>query len=162
MLGLLLFPITFAIFAMLLALVIITMGMGELFVMDIGNFNGLLDATNEVGTPLVIFSLLTILVPAIYIAYLVVVLLINKRPRWWVLLATILIWFALLLGTILSGINYAENAPYNEAVRIMKKGDSNNSLSRQIMNSLDTEPDAEQQAEIERLRNDNSAISIDK
>ena len=43
----------------------------------------------------------------------------------------------------------------------MKKSDSTNSLSRQIMESLDTEPNAEQQAEIERLRNDNSAKSID-
>lgn len=161
LLGLLLFPITFAIFAMLLALVTITMGIGELLVMDIGNFGGLFDATNEVGVPLVVFALLTILVPAIYIAYLVVVLLINKRPRWWVLLVTIFVWFALLFGTIISGIDYAENAPYNEAVRIMKKSDSTNSLSRQIMESLDTEPNAEQQAEIERLRNDNSAKSID-
>ena len=162
MLGLLLFPIAFVIFTMLFSLVMITLGIGEFFVMDIGNFGGLLDATNEVGVPLMVFALLTVLVPAIYIAYLLIVLLINKRPRWWVLLVTILVWFALLFGTIISGIDYAENAPYNEAVRIMKKSDGTSSLSRQIMESLDAEPNAEQLAEIERLRNDSNAISIDK
>ena len=162
MLGLLLFPIAFVIFTMLFSLVMITLGIGEFFVMDIGNFGGLLDATNEVGVPLIVFALLTILVPAIYIAYLLIVLLINKRPRWWVLLVTILVWFALLFGTIISGIDYAENASYNEAVRIMKKSDGTSSLSRQIMESLDAEPNAEQLAEIERLRNDSNAISIDK
>ena len=44
----------------------------------------------------------------------------------------------------------------------MKKNDGTSSLSRQIMESLDAEPNAEQLAEIERLRNDSNAISIDK
>ena len=167
LLGLLLFPIAFVIFAMLLALVVITIGIGEIFVVDIGNFAGLVEATNEVGMPLMIFALLTILVPAIYIAYLFIVLLINKRPRWWVLLATIIVWFFLLLGTIFSGIAYAESESFrvlssdSEVERIMKH-DSKANLSRQIMEELEKDLSDEDVAEIKQLLNDTSAESIDK
>lgn len=167
LLGLLLFPIAFVIFAMLFSLVVITIGIGEIFVIDIGNFSGLIEATNEVGTPLMIFALFTILVPAIYIAYLFIVLLINKRPRWWVLVVTIIVWFLLLLGTIFSGIAYAESESFrvlssdDEVERIMKYN-GKSSLSRQIMEELNEELSDEDFAEIQRLLNDTNAESIDK
>lgn len=167
LLGLLLFPIAFVIFAMLFSLVVITIGIGEIFVIDIGNFSGLIEATNEVGTPLMVFALLTILVPAIYIAYLFIVLLINKRPRWWVLVITIIVWFLLLLGTIFSGIAYAESESFrvlssdDEVERIMKYN-GKSSLSRQIMEELNEELSDEDFAEIQRLLNDTNAESIDK
>ena len=168
LLGLLLFPITFVFFFLLLSLVVITAGVSELFIVDIGNFAGLIDAANEVGVPLMAFALLLILVPVIYVGYLFVTLLINKKPRWWVLLATILAWILVLIGTIFAGIDYAENRSFatfssdSEVERIMKKFDNENDLSRQIMESLDEEPNAEQKAEIERLINDTNAKSIDK
>ena len=168
LLGLLLFPITFVFFFLLLSLVVITAGVSELFIVDIGNFAGLIDAANEVGVPLMAFALLLILVPVIYVGYLFVTLLINKKPRWWVLLATILAWILVLIGTIFAGIDYAENRSFatfssdSEVERIMKKFDNENDLSRQIMESLDEEPTAEQKAEIERLINDTNAKSIDK
>ena len=168
LLGLLLFPITFVFFFLLLSLVVITAGVSELFIVDIGNFAGLIDAANEVGVPLMAFALLLILVPVIYVGYLFVTLLINKKPRWWVLLATILAWILVLIGTIFAGFDYAENRSFatfssdSEVERIMKKFDNENDLSRQIMESLDEEPNAEQKAEIERLINDTNAKSIDK
>ena len=168
LLGLMLFPITFVFFFLLLSLIVITAGVSELFIVDIGNFAGLIDAANEVGVPLMAFALLLILVPVIYVGYLFVTLLINKKPRWWVLLATILAWILVLIGTIFAGIDYAENRSFatfssdSEVERIMKKFDNENDLSRQIMESLDEEPTAEQKAEIERLINDTNAKSIDK
>ena len=117
--------------------------------------------------PLMIFSLLTILVPAIYIAYLFIVLLINKRPRWWVLLVTIIVWFFLLLGTIFSGIAYAESESFkvlssdSEVERIMKH-DGKSNLSRKIMEELNEELSDKDRAEIQRLLNDTNAESIDK
>ena len=168
LLGLLLFPITFVFFFLLLSLVVITAGVSELFIVDIGNFAGLIDAANEVGVPLMAFALLLILVPVIYVGYLFVTLLINKKPRWWVLLATILAWILVLVGTIFAGFDYAENRSFatfssdSEVERIMKKFDNENDLSRQIIESLDEEPNAEQKAEIERLINDTNAKSIDK
>lgn len=168
LLGLLLFPVTFVVFFLLLSLVVITAGVSELFIVDIGNFAGVIDAANEVGVPLMVCALLLILVPIIYIGYLFITLLINKKPRWWVLLATILAWILVLIGTIFAGIDYAENRSFatfssdSEVERIMKKFDNENDLSRQIMESLDEEPNAEQKAEIERLINDTNAKSIDK
>ena len=168
LLGLMLFPITFVFLFLLLSLVVITAGVSELFIVDIGNFAGLIDAANEVGVPLMAFALLLILVPVIYVGYLFVTLLINKKPRWWVLLATILAWILVLIGTIFAGLDYAENRSFatfssdSEVERIMKKFDNENDLSRQIMESLDEEPNAEQKAEIERLINDTNAKSIDK
>lgn len=168
LLGLLLFPITFAVFGVLFALIVITIGVGDLFITDIGNFAGIIEATNEVGVPLVAFGLMLVLIPILYIGYLFVTLLINKKPRWWVLFVTIIAWIALLIGTIFAGIDFAEGHSYeifsseSEVERIMKKFDDENDLSRQIMEKLDEEPDAEQKAQIKELINDVNAKSIDK
>jgi len=167
LLGLLLFPVAFVVFFLLLSLIVITAGVGELFIVDIGNFAGVIDAANEVGVPLMAFALLLILVPAIYIGYLFVTLLINKKPRWWVLLATILAWLLVLIGTIFAGIDYAEERSFasfssdSEVERIMKKGDDKNNLSRKIMEELNEELDDDEKALIQQLLNDNNAKSID-
>ena len=168
LLGLLLFPVTFVAFFLLLSLVVITAGVSELFIVDIGNFAGLVDAANEVGVPLMTCSLLLVLVPAIYIGYLLITLLINKKPRWWVFLVTIVAWLLVLIGTIFAGIDYAEERSFvsfssdSEVERIMKKGDDKNSLSRKIMEELNEELDDEERALIQQLLNDNNAKSIDK
>ena len=167
LLGLLLFPVAFVVFFLLLSLVVITAGVGDLFITDIGNFAGLVDAANEVGVPLMTCSLLLVLVPAIYIGYLFVTLLINKKPRWWVLLVTIVAWLLVLIGTIFAGIDYAEERSFasfssdSEVERIMKKGDDKNNLSRKIMEELNEELDDDEKALIQQLLNDNNAKSID-
>ena len=168
LLGLLLFPVTFVAFFLLLSLVVITAGVGDLFIVDIGNFAGVVDAANEVGVPLMAFALLLLLVPAIYIGYLFVTLLINKKPRWWVFLVTIVAWLLVLIGTIFAGIDYAEERSFvsfssdSEVERIMKKGDDKNNLSRKIMEELNEELDDDEKALIQQLLNDNNAKSIDK
>ena len=168
LLGLLLFPVTFVAFFLLLSLVVITAGVSELFIVDIGNFAGLVDAANEVGVPLMTCSLLLVLVPAIYIGYLLITLLINKKPRWWVFLVTIVAWLLVLIGTIFAGIDYAEERSFvsfssdSEVERIMKKGDDKNNLSRKIMEELNEELDDDEKALIQQLLNDNTAKSIDK
>ena len=167
LLGLLLFPVAFVVFFLLLSLVVITAGVGDLFIVDIGNFAGVIDAANEVGVPLMAFALLLLLVPAIYIGYLFVTLLINKKPRWWVLLVTILAWLLVLIGTIFAGIDCAEERSFasfssdSEVERIMKKGDDKNNLSRKIMEELNEELGDDEKALIQQLLNDNNAKSID-
>ncbi len=168
LLGLLLFPVTFVVFFLLLSLVVITAGVSELFIVDIGNFAGVIDAANEVGVPLMALALLLILVPAIYIGYLFVTLLINKKPRWWVFLVTIVAWLLVLIGTIFAGIDYAEERSFvsfssdSEVERIMKKGDDKDNLSRKIMEELNEELDDEEKALIQQLLNDKNATFIDK
>ena len=91
----------------------------------------------------------------------------NKRPRWWVLFATILAWLLILIGIIFAGIDYAENrsslsfSSDSEVERIMKKGGDENDLSRQIMESLDKELSDEEREEWQRLLNDPNVKSID-
>ena len=156
------------ILSMLIAIVAIIFGAGELVSLNIGNFDSLSQIISDSGVSVLIFSILLILIPAIYLAYLFITLLLNKRPRWWVLLVSILAWIMMLLGTIISGIGIAEDKLFtvfsteDEVERIMKKSENKTTLSRQIMESLDEEPDAEQKADIERLQNDPQATSIDK
>lgn len=167
-LGLLLFPIVGIILSMIIAIVAIAFGAGELVSLNIGNFDSISQIVSESGLPVAIFAILLILIPALYLAYLFITLLINKRPRWWVLLIAIVTWIVMLIATIVSGIGLAEDRLFtlfssdSEVERIMKKSDDNTSLSRQIMENLDQEPNAEQRAEMERLQNDTEAASIDK
>ena len=150
-------------------LVCLAIGFSELPLVHIGEFGNLAELLSEFGAPLMVFSMLLILIPAIYIGYLFITLLISKRPRWWVLLVSIFLWIFVFFGTSLAGISYAEgytrNAFYldmdDEVERIMKKSD-NSELSRQIMEELDKGPDAGELVEIEKLLYDQNAQSIDK
>lgn len=167
-LGLLLFPVVAIVFTLLIAIISILASAGGVLSMHLGELGNMGDILNEFGTPIILLGLGLVILPTLYVGYLIVTLLINRKPRLWVLLVTVVAWLLLLLGTIFAGIGYAENFSYSyfdpddEVERIMKKSDSKADLSRQIMESLDAEPNAEQQAEIERLQNDNTAKSIDQ
>ncbi|MBO5961863.1 MAG: PspC domain-containing protein [Alistipes sp.] len=169
MLGLMLFPIVAIVLTLSIILVCMAVGLSSLPLVQFGEFGNLTELLSEFGAPLMVFALLLVLIPAIYIGYLFVTLLINKRPRWWVLIVSILLWIFIFICTSIAGISYAEdytrNAFYldmdDEVERIMKKSDEMN-LSRQIMEQLNEAPTAEQQAEIERLLYDQNAKSIDK
>ena len=163
MLGLLLFPITAFILMMIIGLVAVFVGFSEFNFGNFGDLGNLPEVMAECGAPLVVFCILMLLVPAIYIGYLLVTLLVNRRPRLWVLLVSILLWLIMLVGVITSGVRYAGSsagAVLNMDLEELIEGDDN-SLSRQIKESLDVAPDAEQQAEIERLKYDPTAQSID-
>ena len=84
------------------------------------------------------------------------------------LLATILAWILVLIGTIFAGIDYAENcstAAFSSGSGVERRAKSvngENELSRKIMEELDDELDDEEKALIEQLLNDKNAKSIDK
>ncbi len=167
LLGLMLFPIVAFIFTMLIILVCMTVGFTSLPLVQFGEFGNLPELLAEFGAPLMVFSMLLVLIPAIYIGYLFIALLLNKRPRWWVLVVSILLWIFVLIGTSIAGISYAGGYTNNifssdsEVERIMKKSNET-SLSRQIMEELNEELDDEEKALIKQLLNDNNAKSIDK
>ena len=169
MLGLMLFPIVAIVLTLSIILVCMAVGLSSLPLVQFGEFGNLTELLSEFGAPLMVFALLLVLIPAIYIGYLFVTLLINKRPRWWVLIVSILLWIFVFVCTSIAGISYAEdytrNAFYldmdDEVERIMKKSDDAN-LSRQIMEELDKGPDAGELVEIEKLLYDQNAKSIDK
>ena len=165
-LGLLLFPIFGFIIALLVAIVGILTGI-QFINLNIGNVDTLTQALGEFGAPLMVFSILLLLVPAVYIAYLFITLLLNKRAHWRSLLITFFVWLALLFASVLCGIAYAESESFrlfssdSEVERIMKKSEQT-SLSRQIMEALDEEMNDEQRQEFERLLHDKNVQSIDK
>lgn len=169
MLGLMLFPIVAIVLTLSIILVCMAVGLSSLPLVQFGEFGNLTELLSEFGAPLMVFALLLVLIPAIYIGYLFVTLLINKRPRWWVLIVSILLWIFIFICTSIAGISYAEdytrNAFYldmdDEVERIMKKSDET-SASRQIMEMLNQDPDADELAEIERLLYNQNAKSIDK
>jgi hypothetical protein len=164
-----LFPIVAIVLTLSIILVCMAVGLSSLPLVQFGEFGNLTELLSEFGAPLMVFALLLVLIPAIYIGYLFVTLLINKRPRWWVLIVSILLWIFIFICTSIAGISYAEdytrNAFYldmdDEVERIMKKSDEMN-LSRQIMEELDKGPDAGELVEIEKLLYDQNAKSIDK
>lgn len=164
LLGLMLFPIVAFIFALLILMVGLAVGFSEFNFANFGNLGNLPEVVTEFGTPMVILGMLLVLIPAVYIGYLVITLLINKTPRWWVLLVAVVLWLLVLIGSIFSGISYAERLSRNffhSDLEHMVETGGETDLSRQIMESLDAAPDAEQQAEIERLIDDPNAKSID-
>ena len=167
LLGLMLFPIAAFVFTILIILACMAVGFTSLPLVQFGEFGNLPELLAEFGAPLMVFSMLLVLIPAIYIGYLFVALLLNKRPRWWVLVVSILLWIFVFIGTSIAGISYAESYTGNifssdsEVERIMKKSNET-SLSRQIMEELNEELDNEEKALIQQLLNDNNAKSIDK
>jgi phage shock protein PspC (stress-responsive transcriptional regulator) len=167
LLGLMLFPVAAFVFTILAILVCMALGFTTLPLVQFGEFGNLPELLAEFGAPLMVFSMLLVLIPAIYIGYLFIALIINRRPRWWVLVISILLWILTLIGTSISGISYAENCSFasfssdSEVERIMKKSDET-SLSRQIMEELNEELDDEEKALIQQLLNDKNAKSIDK
>ena len=167
LLGLLLFPIVALVFTILIILTCMAIGFSEFNLVRLGEYGNLSELLSEFGAPLMVFSMLLALIPAIYIGYLFITLLINRRPRWWVLVISILAWVLTFICTSIAGISYAEGYTRNilymdgEVERIMKDG-GKSSLSRKIMEELNEELNDDEIAEIKRLLNDPTAKSIDE
>jgi hypothetical protein len=169
LLGLMLFPIVAFVLTILVILVCMAVGFSELPLVHFGEFGNLPELLSEFGAPLMVFAMLLVLIPVLYIGYLFITLLINRKPRWWVLVVSILLWIFVFICTSIAGISYAEGYTRNifymdmdsEVERILKKSDETD-LSRQIMEQLDKGPDAGELVEIEKLLYDQNAKSIDK
>ena len=134
--------------------------------LPLDDYGSLAQVVGEFGAPMMVLAMLLILVPMLYVVYLFIVLLLNKRPRLWVLLSTFFLWIMMLVALCVTAVKYAENKSFDyfldggEIERIMKKDDG--SLSRQIRDALDAEPTAEERAEWEKLLYDTNAKSIDE
>ena len=165
-LGLMLFPLLVSILSLLIAIVGVITSSASLLSFPLDDYGSLLQVVGEFGAPMMVLAMLLILVPMLYVLYLFIVLLLNKRPRLWVLLSAFVLWIMMLVGLCLTAINYAENKSFDyflnggEIERIMKTEDTD--LSRQIRDALDAEPTPEERAEWEKLLYDANAKSIDK
>lgn len=127
---------------------------------NIGNFDTLAQAIGEHGVGLVVLALIFILIPILYLIHLFIALLLNKRPRWWVLGLTILAWIINLVCLAIAGISYAEVSAEDEVVRILKY-DNSNSESRRVQEALDAPLSEEEKLQWEQLVNAPDVKSID-
>lgn len=165
-LGLMLFPLLASIFSLLIVIVGVITSSASLLSLPLDDYGSLAQVVGEFGAPMMVLAMLLILVPMLYVVYLFIVLLLNKRPRLWVLLSTFFLWIMMLVALCVTAVKYAENKSFDyfldggEIERIMKKDDG--SLSRQIRDALDAEPTAEERAEWEKLLYDTNAKSIDE
>ena len=160
MVGLMLLPLVAFVFTIVILIVALITGLYSNFTFNIGNFDTLAQAVGEVGVGMMILAFIFLLIPAIYLVYLFITLLLNKRPRWWVLILSFLLWIASFAGLAAAGIAYAEVSGEDRVLKILEY-DNQSSLSRQIEEALDNELSAEEKAEIERLLYDPAAKSID-
>lgn len=165
LLGLLLFPATAFAFALLLMMIALFADLALFDSFTLGSLGSFADVAVGFGIPFVLFVLLLLFIPTIYICYLIVALLVNGKPRLWVLLVAILLWLLTIVAVAVTGVGFAKETTediFSSDDRVELMECERRSLERQIMEHLDSAPDAEQRAEIEQLINDSTAPSIDR
>lgn len=142
---LLLFPLVVVVLALLAAIFACATGVGASLI-EFGNLATLAD----IGGSLPIWGALVVLIPVLVVLYLLIMLVINRRPRGWVLLCSLILWILIIFGTITSALKAVGNRSINEVERIMKQ-------------DWDQHPDYNpiDSLEYQRLINDPNAESID-
>lgn len=117
--ALMIFPLVLVCVALLLSVFAGFTGIGATLV-QLGNLGTLADAINSFGARLPILSAFVAIVPIFVIIYLLAVLLMGQRPKWWVLLSSLIIWIVLVVATLTSASKVFFNMSDNEVERIMK------------------------------------------
>ena len=141
----LLFPLVACVLALIVAIFACATGLG-LAHLELGNLASLADF----GPGLPIFVLLAILVPVLVVLYLLTMLVINRRPKGWVLLCSLIVWVLLIISTVTAGVKFIGDSNIDEVERIMKMDWDEHAPSEPI-DSL----------EYNRLMNDPNVESID-
>lgn len=141
----LLFPLVACVLALIVAIFACATGLG-LAHLELGNLASLADF----GPRLPIFVLLAILVPVLVVLYLLTMLVINRRPKGWVLLCSLIVWVLLIISTVTAGVKFIGDSNIDEVERIMKMDWDEHAPSEPI-DSL----------EYNRLMNDPNVESID-
>ena len=142
---LLFFPLVAVVLALFAAIFACATGVGASLV-QFGNLATLAD----LGGSLPIWGALVILVPVLVVLYLLLMLVINRRPKGWVLLCSLIAWILLIIGTITAGIKFIGESNIDEVDRIMKM-DWDQHPTYEPIDSL----------EYQRLINDPNVESID-
>ncbi|MBQ9137647.1 MAG: PspC domain-containing protein [Alistipes sp.] len=146
----LIFPLLLCGVLLVLALCSGVTGIGA-SLMEFGSLGSLSDAISSYGASLPIFTIGTLLVPIVVIIYTLIVLVIGRRPRWWVYICSLVLWVMLLIGLFTSGAKVVTNMHgVDEVERILKQDWEDSRLQGQ-MDSM----------EYNRLLNDPNVQTID-
>lgn len=149
-------PLIFLCIVMVTAILCFVFGTGGVManMLSFGNLVAISDMASSCGTAFPVLALLVCLVPVALLLYMFIALIFGKRPRWWVMLAALVLWIFLIIGAFFTAASSAGNLSDTEVERIMKTTDAmdGGELGDEQIDSL----------EYSRLLNATNVPSIDR
>ena len=146
---LMIFPLVVSLFALIICAIASATGIGA-SLLQFGNLGSIAETISTFGATLPIFTIAAVAVPIAVIIYLLVTLLLGKRPKWWVMICGLILWILLLVATITTATKVMVNMNGDEVERILKS-DWDDAIESEPMD-MD---------EYNRLLNDPNVESID-
>lgn len=157
--ALLILPFIFASVVLLVAMFAVIFG-GFASLFEIGNFGALSGIISPEEPILCVLGILIALIPIALLLYLFVTLLMNRRPRLWIMLTALLLWIAVIVGTVFAAAWTIDSDDFgdDEVARIMKSN-----IQEYVLDSDDAAVSGEIDGEeYEKLLYDDNAESIDR
>lgn len=157
--ALLILPFIFVSVVLLVAMFAVIFG-GFASLFEIGNFGALSGIISPEEPILCVLGILIALIPIALLLYLFVTLLMNRRPRMWIMLTALLLWIAVIVGTVFAAAWTIDSEDFgdDEVARIMKSN-----IQEYVLDSDDAAVSGEIDGEeYEKLLYDDNAESIDR
>jgi putative stress-responsive transcriptional regulator len=157
--ALLILPFIFVSVVLLVAMFAVIFG-GFASLFEIGNFGALSGIISPEEPVLCVLGILIALIPIALLLYLFVTLLMNRRPRMWIMLTALLLWIAVIVGTVFAAAWTIDSEDFgdDEVARIMKSN-----IQEYVLDSDDAAVSGEIDGEeYEKLLYDDDAQSIDR
>lgn len=157
--ALLILPFIFVSVVLLVAMFAVIFG-GFASLFEIGNFGALSGVISPEEPILCVLGILIALIPIALLLYLFVTLLMNRRPRLWIMLTALLLWIAVIVGTVFAAAWTIDSEDFgdDEVARIMKSN-----IQEYVLDSDDAAVSSEIDGEeYEKLLYDDNAESIDR
>lgn len=115
----LIFPLVVSLFALIICAIASATGIGA-SLLQFGNLGSIAETISTFGATLPIFTIAAVAVPIGVIIYLLVTLLLGKRPKWWVMICGLILWIMLLVATMTTATKVMVNMNGDEVERILK------------------------------------------
>ncbi len=157
--ALLILPFIFVSVVLLIVIFAVIFG-GFTSLFEIGNFGALSGIVSPEEPILCVLGILIALIPIALLLYLFVTLLMNRRPRMWIMLTALLLWIAVIVGTVFAAAWTIDSEDFgdDEVARIMKSN-----IQEYVLDSDDAAVSGEIDGEeYEKLLYDDDAQSIDR
>lgn len=157
--ALLILPFIFVSVVLLIVIFAVIFG-GFASLFEIGNFGALSGVISPEEPILCVLGILIALIPIALLLYLFVTLLMNRRPRMWIMLTALLLWIAVIVGTVFAAAWTIDSDDFgdDEVARIMKSN-----IQEYVLDSDDAAVSGEIDGEeYEKLLYDDDAQSIDR
>lgn len=157
--ALLILPFIFVSVVLLIVIFAVIFG-GFTSLFEIGNFGALSGIVSPEEPILCVLGILIALIPIALLLYLFVTLLMNRRPRMWIMLTALLLWIAVIVGTVFAAAWTIDSDDFgdDEVARIMKSN-----IQEYVLDSDDAAVSGEIDGEeYEKLLYDDNAESIDR